>query len=252
VALAISRTYSPEELLAEGWRVPFIISGIFGFIAFWVRQWLHETPVFREMQAKQELAREMPLKMVLREHVGSISLTMLMTWLLSAAIVVMILMTPPLFQKLYKVPADVTLMANSIAILTLSAGCIVFGMLADRFGPGRMLAAGSAVLGFSSLLLYQQVSVSIENINVLYAFCGFFVGVIGIVPSTAVMSFPAAVRFSGLSFGYNVAYAIFGGLTPVMVTTMLKTNPMAAPQYVAAMSVLGVLIGLYLWVGKGR
>ncbi len=250
VALGINRSYTPEELLAEGWRVPFIIGGIFGFIAFWVRQWLHETPVFKEMQAKQTLAKEMPLKMVLREHVGSISLTMLMTWLLSAAIVVMILMTPPLFQKLYKVPADVTLLANSIAILTLSAGCIVFGMLADKYGPGRMLAAGSVVLGISSLLLYQQVSVSIENINVLYAFCGFFVGVIGIVPSTAVKLFPAAVRFSGLSFSYNVAYAIFGGLTPVFVSTMLKSNPMAAPQYVAAMSVLGVLIGLYLWLGK--
>lgn len=250
VALAINRTYSPEELLAEGWRVPFIIGGVFGFIAFWLRQWLHETPVFREMEAKQALAKEMPLKKVLREHGNSVVLTMMMTWLLSAAIVVMILMTPPLFQKLFMVPADVTLMANSIAILTLSAGCIIFGMLADRFGSGRVLAAGCVVLGISSLVLYQQVAQSTEHINVLYGFCGFFVGVIGVVPSTAVKAFPPVVRFSGLSFGYNVAYAIFGGLTPVFVTTMMKTNSMAAPQYVAGMSVLGVLIGLYLWLGK--
>lgn len=250
VALAVNRAYTPEELLAEGWRVPFIIGGVFGFIAFWLRQWLHETPVFKEMQSKQALAKEMPLKKVLREHGGAVALTMLLTWLLSAAIVVMILMTPPLFQKLFKVPADVTLMANSVAILTLSAGCIIFGMLADRFGPGRVLAAGCVVLGASSLVLYQQVAVSTENINLLYGFCGFFVGVIGVVPSTAVKAFPAVVRFSGLSFGYNVAYAIFGGLTPVFVSTMLKTNAMAAPQYVAAMSVLGVVLGLYLWLGK--
>jgi MFS family permease len=202
------------------------------------------------MQEKMTLAREMPLKMVLREHRAAIILTMLMTWLLSAAIVVMILMTPAFFQKLYAISPAVTLLANSIAILTLSAGCIVFGALADRFGPGRVLFWGCIMLGVSSLVLYQQVSVSSEHINVLYAICGFFVGVIGVVPSTAVKAFPAAVRFSGLSFSYNVAYAIFGGLTPIVVTSMLPTNSMAAPHYVVAMSLLGVLIGLYLWRGN--
>ena len=247
VAMTINRMYTPEEVLSVGWRVPFIIGGVFGFVSFWLRQWLHETPVFKEMQAKQTLAKEMPVKQVLREHRGSVILTMLMTWLLSAAIVVMILMTPALFQKMYAVSPQVTLLANSIAILTLSIGCVVFGALADRFGPGRVLFAGCIMLGISSLVLYQQVSVSIENINVLYAVCGFFVGVIGVVPSTAVKAFPAVVRFSGLSFSYNVAYAFFGGLTPIAVTSMVHINTMAAAYYVAGMSVLGMLIGLYLW-----
>lgn len=250
VAMAVNKVYTPAEVLAEGWRVPFIIGGVFGLVSFWLRQWLQETPVFKEMQAKQALAQEMPLKQVLREHRAAVVLTMLMTWLLSAAIVVMILMTPALFQKLYAVSPDVTLLANSIAILALSVGCVVFGALADRFGPGRVLVAGCIMMGISSVLLYQQVSLSTENINALYALCGFFVGVIGVVPSIAVKSFPPAVRFSGLSFSYNVAYAIFGGLTPVMVTMMLASNKMAAAHYVAGMSVLGVLIGLYLWQRK--
>jgi len=250
VAMAVNKTYTPAEVLAEGWRVPFIVGGIFGFVSFWLRMWLHETPVFKEMQARQELSKEMPLKKVLREHRAPVVLTMLMTWLLSAAIVVMILMTPALFQKLYAISPEVTLLANSIAILALSVGCIVFGMLADRFGPGRVLVAGCIMLGISSMVLYQEVSVSTEHINVLYAFCGFFVGVIGVVPSTAVTSFPAVVRFSGLSFSYNVAYAIFGGLTPIVVTSMLPVDKMAAAHYVAGMSVLGVLIGLYLWQRK--
>jgi MFS family permease len=250
VAMAVNKTYTPAEVLAEGWRVPFIVGGIFGFVSFWLRMWLHETPVFKEMQARQELAKEMPLKMVLREHRTAIVLTMLLTWLLSAAIVVMILMTPALFQKLYAISPEVTLLANSIAILALSVGCIVFGMLADRFGPGRVLVAGCTVLGIGSLVLYQQVAVSTEHINALYAFCGFFVGVIGVVPSTAVTSFPAVVRFSGLSFSYNVAYAIFGGLTPLVVTSLLPVDKMAAAHYVAGMSVLGVLLGVYLWRRK--
>ena len=247
VAMAVNKAYTPAEVLAEGWRVPFIIGGVFGFVSFWLRLWLHETPVFKEMEAKQQLADEMPLKKVLREHRAPIVLTMLMTWLLSAAIVVMILMTPALFQKLYAISPSTTLLANSIAILALSVGCVVFGALADRYGPGRVMVGCCIMLGISSMVLYQQVSVSTEYINSLYAFCGFFVGVIGVVPSAAVNSFPAMIRFSGLSFSYNVAYAIFGGLTPVIVTMMLSFDRMAAPHYVAGMSVLGVLIGVYLW-----
>jgi len=247
VAMSVNRIYSPAEVLAVGWRVPFIIGGIFGFISFWLRQWLHETPVFREMQARQALAKELPLKTVLREHRSAVILTMLMTWLLSAAIVVMILMTPALFQKLFSITPATALLANSIAILALSAGCIVFGALADRFGPGRVLLAGCIMLGISSMLLYRQISVSAEHINSLYALCGFFVGVIGVVPSVAVKSFPAEVRFSGLSFSYNVAYALFGGLTPLLVTMLLPVDKLAPAHYVAAMSVLGVLMGIYLW-----
>jgi MFS family permease len=246
VATFINKSYTPAELLSEGWRVPFIIGGIFGLFSVWLRQWLHETPVFKEMQARQTLAAELPLKTVLRTHRPAVILTMLMTWLLSAAIVVMILMTPTLLQKLFAVPAATALQANSIATLFLSMGCVVFGALADRFGAGRMMMAGCVGLGVTSLLFYQQMAIAPENIYPLYALCGFFVGVIGIVPSAAVQAFPAAVRFSGLSFSYNVAYAIFGGLTPVLVSLLIPLSPLAPAYYVLALSGVGVGLGAYL------
>lgn len=247
VAMAIHTRYTPAEVLAEGWRVPFILGGAFGLVAVWLRQWLHETPVFKEMQAKQELADELPLRKVVREHRPAVILTMLLTWLLSAAIVVMILMTPTLIQKLYAIPAAVALQANSIATVFLSLGCILFGAAADRFGAGRVLMAGCVMLGLTSALFYQQMGVAPENINALYALSGFFVGVIGVVPGMAVKAFPAAVRFSGLSFSYNVAYAIFGGLTPVLVSLLLPLDKLAPAHYVEALSLLGIAIGLYSW-----
>ena len=246
VAGAVNRAYAPAELLAEGWRVPFIMGGVFGLVSVWLRQWLHETPVFKEMQARQELADELPLKQVIRSHRPAVILTMLMTWLLSAAIVVMILMTPTLVQKLYAIPAAIALQANSIATLFLSLGCVTFGALADRFGAGRVLMGGCTMLGITSALFYQQMAVAPQNINGLYALCGFFVGVIGVVPSVAVKAFPPVVRFSGLSFSYNVAYAVFGGLTPVVVRMLLPLDPLAPAHYVEALSVVGVMIGLYL------
>ena len=247
VATAVHSAYTPEELLSEGWRVPFILGGLFGLLSVWLRQWLQETPVFKEMQALAKLADELPLKRVLRAHRSSVVLTMLMTWLLSAAIVVMILMTPVLVQKLYAIPATVALQANSIATLFLSIGCVVFGALADRFGAGRVMMAGCVMLGATSMLFYQQMAVAPQHINALYALCGFFVGVIGVIPGTAVSAFPPAVRFSGLSFSYNVAYAVFGGLTPVLVSLLLPVDPLAPAHYVLALSGVGVLIGVYLW-----
>jgi len=65
---------------------------------------LHETPIFKEMQARKALAAELPLKAVLRDHRGAVILSMLLTWLLSAVIVVVVLMTPSLLQKLQGVP----------------------------------------------------------------------------------------------------------------------------------------------------
>jgi len=247
VATAVNRLYAPAELLAEGWRVPFIIGGAFGLLSVWLRQWLHETPVFKEMQERQALADELPLKTVLRGHRPAVILTMLMTWLLSAAVIVMILMTPTLVQKLYGISAASALQANSIATLFLSFGCVAFGALADRYGAGRVLVVGCAMLGITSALFYQQVAIAPQDINGWYALCGFFVGVIGIVPSVAVKAFPPVVRFSGLSFSYNVAYAVFGGLTPVAVSLMLPVDPLAPAHYVGALSALGMMIGVYLW-----
>jgi len=247
VAAAVNKTYTPAEMLTEGWRVPFIIGGLFGLLAVWLRRYLEETPVFRELHAAQKIADEMPLKKVVREHKAPVALVMALTWLLSAAIVVMILMTPALVQKLYAIAPATALGASSIATLFLSLGCVVFGALADRFGPGRVLALGCIALGATSWLFYALLPQMPGRIDELYALCGFFVGVIGVVPSVAVRAFPAEVRFSGLSFSYNVAYAIFGGLTPVAVRWMMESDPLAALHYVVALCVVGLLTGLYIW-----
>jgi len=61
-----------------------------------------------------------------------------------------------------------------------------------------------------------------------------------------VRAFPAAVRFTGISFSYNLSYAIFGGLTPIFVTLMMKLTPMAPAWYVLALALIGLLLGLWL------
>jgi len=67
-----------------------------------------------------------------------------------------------------------------------------------------------------------------------------------------VRAFPAATRFSGVSFSYNVAYAVFGGLTPVFVSLLLPWAPRTHVYYLVALCILGSATGLGLWRNRHR
>ena len=244
VARTINAELDEAQVHAWGWRLPFLLGGVFGLVAMYLRRLLHETPVFTEMQAQRTLSAEVPLKSVLREHLGAIALAMLLTWLLTAAVVVTLLMLPTLLQGL-SIDRGAALSANTLAITATVIANIVLGWLADRFGAGRILALSSALLGISFWLLYANALLGIFS-PWLYVLAGFGVGLTALVPAIAVSGFPAAVRFSGLSFAYNVAYAIAGGLTPVLLSLAMKDNPAAPMHYIASMAVLGVCLGIYV------
>ena len=250
VATLFNSVFTPEELLAYGWRGPFLLGGVFGLLSVYLRRWLHETPVFAELQQRKALADEVPLKAVVRDHRGAILLSMLLTWVLSAGIIVVILMTPTLLQTVYGFNAATALQANSLAIVFLSLGCIGAGALADRFGASKVFIVGSLLLLASSWTFYTQIRTHADWLFPLYAITGLFVGMIGAVPFVMVNAFPPVVRFSGLSFSYNLAYAIFGGLTPMLVTLLLKADPLGPAYYVAALCGLGLCVGLYLLTSK--
>jgi MFS family permease len=240
IASWVNHTWNGEEVQAFAWRIPFLVGGVFGFLAVFLRRLLAETPVFEEMRRRQQLVQGMPLRVVLAGHGRAVAISMLLTWVLTAAIVVVILMTPTLIQKLFGIAAADTLAANSLATLGLSIGCVVFGSLADRFGAERMLMLGCAALLAATYALYFGLGQSTQHLDSLYAVAGFCVGVVGVIPTVLVRAFPAAVRFSGISFAYNVAYAIFGGLTPLFVTVLMKNQPLAPAHYVAALCVVGI------------
>ncbi|SUB81575.1 Proline porter II [Pragia fontium] len=245
VATVINSMMSLEAIHNGGWRIPFFLGGIFGLFAMYLRRWLKETPIFIEMQARKALASELPLKSVVFNHTKAVSVSMLLTWLLSAGIVVVILMTPNYLQTQFGIERVIALKANSIAIIALCAGCIIAGVSADRFGASKTLIFGSILLGIASWTFYHSAT-NVDLLFVTYGLAGLSVGVVGAVPFVMVRAFPAEVRFSGLSFSYNVSYAIFGGLTPICVTYMMKFTPMAPAYYVLILSIIGLCLGLYL------
>lgn len=241
MATMVNTLWTPEEIAGGIWRMPFIVGGVFGLFALWLRRYLHETPVFEQLRKRRELVKGLPIRQVLAGHGSGVVHSMIFSWLLTAGIVVVILMTPTLAQTAYGIGAREALVANSLATLALAVGCVAFGMAADRFGADRVLVAGSLLLLASSIVLYWVLANVPSKFVHVYMLAGFCVGVVGVVPTTMVETFPAAIRFSGISFSYNLAYAISGGLTPLIVTWWMRMHPQAPGYYVGAVAVVGAL-----------
>jgi MFS family permease len=250
IAGVVNKVYNAAELQAWAWRIPFLIGGVFGFLAVFLRRMLAETPVFEELRRRRALVEGMPLKVVLAGHGRAVVVVMLLTWVLTAGIVVVILMTPTLLAQMYSLAPARTLAANTWATLALCVGCVAFGLLADRIGAARALLVGCPLLLVAVYALYLGVGANPDALPVLYALAGFCVGVVGVIPTLLVAAFPAEVRFSGISFAYNVAYAVVGGVTPLIVAVLVKSTALAPAHYVAALCLLGA--GIAFFIGRQR
>ncbi|CVI61409.1 MULTISPECIES: MFS transporter [Agrobacterium] len=248
IAFAINSLFTPEDVAGYAWRIPFLLGGIFGLIAVYLRRWLEETPIFMEMKKSKSLTDKLPLGLVLKHHMRGVIISALLTWVLSAAIVVTTLMTATFLQKLYGYTPTQALAGTSFGTLFLIFGVIIAGALIDRIGSGLFFMGASIFFGIATFTFYSYAGTSLQTMFVLYGVMGLSVGMAGAVPYVMVRAFPASVRFSGLSFAYNVSYAVFGGLTPIGVTTALAINPMAHAWYLVFIAVLAFAIGLYLYL----
>lgn len=237
----INAVWTAQEVVDGVWRLPFLLGGAFGLLAVWLRRYLHETPVFEEMRRRKTLVQGLPLREVLAGHRVAVLRSMLLTWLLTAGIVVVILMTPPLAQAHFSLLPAVTQIANSAATLALLLGCVAYGAAADRFGIRCTIAMGSFLLVLAVTMLYLVLEHAPGYFLPAYVLAGLTVGVVAAVPKAMVEAFPAQLRFSGLSFAYNVAYALAGGLTPLVVGYWALHDRMAPAWYVGLVGAVAFL-----------
>lgn len=235
MSLFISLQFTAAEIQDWAWRIPFIVGGIFGLVALYLRSYLHETPVFKAMQARKELAKELPVKQVLAQHRSGVVMGMFFTWFLTACVVVLILAMPNLLVGAFGFDRADAFKMQSAAIVMQMIGCIVAGLLADRFGAGKVILFGSLLVAAIASLFYNSLGhVEASTIFMLYMLLGLASGTVGMVSYSMVKMFPAQIRFSGISFSYNVAYAIAGGITLPLV------------QWLSLYSNIGALY--YIWV----
>jgi predicted MFS family arabinose efflux permease len=241
--LLVNRFYQPADVLAYAWRFPFLVGGILALLSVYLRRWLAETPVFRELQRRNELAAEMPLKIVLRGHGYGVLVSIALTSLLAVGTVVVFIMTPTLLQTGYGIDAETAFEASSLASFCLGVSCIGCGLLADAIGGGLFLVLGTPVLAACTYLLYTQLPGHPDRLFALYALAGLSLGIVAGIPSLLVESFPPAIRYSGVAFSYNVAFALFSGLTPPLIAWAIHVDHLAYAHAVLMACALAFLAG---------
>jgi MFS family permease len=244
-ATFLAQVFTPAEILDYAWRYPFLLGGVFGVIGVYLRRWLSETPVFIAMEAQREARVELPLRTVLREHRLAMLPAMLLTCVLTSAVVVFVVITPTMMQKTFGMTASHTFALSALGIVFLNIGCVIAGLLVDRIGAWRTVMLYSLLLPLGIGVLYGCLISGGEWIGIAYAIAGLACGVVGAVPSVMVGLFPARIRVSGISFTYNIAYAAWASITPLLLIGLMPWSPWICVMFCAVMGTVGIVSAAY-------
>ncbi|MFK8329963.1 MFS transporter [Pseudomonas sp. BJa5] len=244
-ATALAQWFTPQEILDYAWRYPFLLGGVFGVIGVWLRRWLSETPVFLALRERREQPVAFPLRSVLREHRRALVPAVLLTCVLTSAVVVLVVITPTLMQQRFGMNAGHTFALSSLGIVFLNIGCVLAGLLVDRIGAWRALMFYSLLLPLGIAALYASLVTGWQWPGLAYALAGLACGVVGVVPSVMVGLFPPAIRVSGISFTYNIAYALWASTTPLMLIALMPWSPWVCVGFCLVMGAVGLLTAVY-------
>ncbi|MBM3108690.1 MFS transporter [Pseudomonas sp. P66] len=244
-ATLLAQMFTPQEILDYAWRFPFLLGGVFGVIGVWLRRWLSETPVFLAMRDRREQPAAFPLRTVLTEHRRALLPAVLLTCVLTSAVVVLVVITPTVMQQRFGMSAGHTFALSSIGIVFLNIGCVLAGLLVDRIGAWRALMIYSLLLPLGIAAMYTSLVSGWQWPGLAYAVAGLACGVVGVVPSVMVGLFPAPIRVSGISFTYNIAYALWASTTPLMLIALMPWSPWVCVGFSLVMGAVGLFTACY-------
>jgi len=247
----LASVFSHAEILDFAWRIPFLLGGVFGIFGVWLRRWLSETPVFMALHAQRSEMAEFPLKAVLRDHRQSLLPAALLTCVLTSAVVVLVVITPTVMQQRFGMSASHTFALSSLGIVFLNIGCVLAGLLVDRIGAWRGVMLYSLLLPLGIGSLYASLIGEWLTPGIAYAVAGLACGIVGVVPSVMVGLFPVKIRVSGISFTYNIAYALWASTTPLMLIALMPWSPWVCVVYCAVMGAVGVLTAAIYGLRRG-
>ncbi|KEF39638.1 arabinose efflux permease family protein [Schinkia azotoformans MEV2011] len=241
----ISYLTTEAQFLAWGWRIPFLFSALLIGLALWIRNGIEETPAFKEQKEKGELAA-VPIVETFRTnsksvfHVIGLKLgdgffnVFLMSFVLVFA------------TKHLGYSYEVALTALTIGCATMIITIPVVGYLSDFIGRKIIYICGLALLFLLAIPYFTMVGQSPSWLYIMQA------AMLGIIWASIFATqgtifselFPAKVRYTGLSFGYQIAAAIVG-FGPMIWTPMAeKFGP--SPIVFGGFMMAGITISLVL------
>ena len=171
VVLATKAAVGTEAWIAWGWRIPFLFSILLLGISLWMRLKLKESPVFREMKEKGELARN-PLteSFGTRRNVGLILVAMLgiaagltVIWYTAHYSALFFL------QNSLRVDETVAAAVVGTSVVISLIWFVLFGWLSDKVGRKKPIVIGYAA---TLLLLFPLFHVIADAANPALAEAG--------------------------------------------------------------------------------
>ncbi|GLZ38332.1 MFS transporter [Actinokineospora sp. NBRC 105648] len=233
-AVTLTTVALGETAMADwGWRTPFLAAGPLGLVGLYLRTRLEDTPLFREVAARQEVSAS-PLRTVLRTQWRAILHLIGYVVLLNIADYVLLTYMESYLTSTLGLSGRTPLLVVMAVILGMMVIIPPVGALSDRIGRKPLLyaaCAGFLVLPIPAFTLMARGSTALlvlglAVIGLLLAF------LLATIPSVLPAMFPTNVRYGAFAIGYNLSTALFAGTAPFIVTKLVtETGDQLVPAY---------------------
>jgi MFS family permease len=234
---------SDQGFLEWGWRVPFLASVALVITGFYIRSGVQETPVFEALKKTGAIVKA-PIAQVLRYHGKEVALSALLRT--SQQVCFYIYTTYVIAYATTELHFGRGLVLNMVMVMALIS-CLanpLFGHLSDLYGRRTITAIGcTLMIGFPFLYFHMLDTRSLPLVFLAIILSNPLQD-IQYGPQAAFISesFPASVRYSGSSLGYQLASITAGGPAPIVAALLLKQygSSTSIAWYIAICSVISL------------
>ena len=217
LGLILTLTLTEADMVRYGWRIPFVLGGVLGLVALWIRRSLHETEAFTS-QARATTGRPPVWPEILRHRrqaLAVIGMTVGPTVVYYAWVIA----APAYAISALGIAPSAALLAGVVSSLVLIAVMPLWGVLSDRIGRRPVLlisTVGTAVLLFPLQALVRD---SAWQLGVAMSVAAVFIGAgVSVLPAAYAEMFPTGIRAVAFAVPYSIAVAVFGGTAPYLQT----------------------------------
>ena len=216
-----------ETAFAEwGWRIPFLLGLVGGWIGLRIRQKMPESALYEEAKAHNRLLGN-PVRHTLHHHKREILTGILLLGPMTCGFFFAFVYFNSYMISALKFTALHALLVTSGGLVTSLAVTLVGGGLTDRLGFKRILSIGAGLLLVATLPLAMSLSGRFGSTLILPAFFGFS-ALLGLYTSAAFAGvtslFRTEVRYSGVSLAVNVASPILGSTAPLLMAWLVRNQ----------------------------
>lgn len=234
----LSNALTEAQFQSWGWRVGFLASIVLVAVGVYARITIAETPEFTRANAGGPKI-EVPLFELLRRHPRSVMLGMGARYVEGVFFNVFAVFSISYLGNVIGFPRTETLSAVSLAAIAMVFAIPLFGVLSDRIGRPTIYALGALLLATCTFLAFM----AFHSGSVIAIYTAIIVG-LGVVfaicygPQAALFAdlFPTEVRYTGVSFVYQVSGVFASGMTPLIATFLFEAGnrtPWLICSYVA-------------------